>query len=73
MEGLIRIKQGNDDVCIQQGAHGLHAFLVLYSAHVFQRDHLQHSSLAARLALRLISGILTLYEYSLCDWPTFSE
>jgi hypothetical protein len=34
---------------------------------------LQHSSLAARLALRLISGILTLYEYSLCDWPTFSE
>ena len=73
MEGLIRIKQGNDDVCIQQGAHGLHAFLVLYSPHVFQRDHLQHSSLAARLAFRLISVILTRYEYRLCDCPAFFE
>jgi hypothetical protein len=38
MEGMVWIKQGDDDVHIQQGAHGLHALLVLYRLDVVQRD-----------------------------------
>jgi hypothetical protein len=39
MEGMVWTKQGKDDVHIQQGAHGLHALLVLYFLDVVQRDN----------------------------------
>jgi hypothetical protein len=52
MEDMVWTKQGDDDAYIQQGAHGLHALLVLYSLDVVQRDNLaaggQHGDAAAQ-------------------------
>jgi hypothetical protein len=35
--------------------------------------HFFGNQLAATLTFRLIFVILTFYEYSLCDWPTFAD
>jgi hypothetical protein len=52
MEGMVWIEQGDDDVHIQQGTHGLHALLVLYRLDVVQRDDIaagrQHGDTAAQ-------------------------
>lgn len=52
VEGMVWIKQGDDDVHIQQGARGLHALLVLYLLNMVERDNLaaggQHGDAAAQ-------------------------